>query len=46
MAKRDGSNIDHIRATITRKMLEFTSKTLEILSEENGLTPKSAQVQW
>ena len=43
MAKRDGSNIDHIRATITKKLLEFTSKTLEYLSEEGGLTFKSAQ---
>ena len=43
MAKRDGSNIDHIRATITKKMLEFTSKTLEYLTMEGGLTPKSAQ---
>ncbi|MDO4889874.1 MAG: histidine kinase [Coriobacteriaceae bacterium] len=43
MARRDGSNIDHIRAVITRKMLEFTSKTLEYLSEEGGLTMKSAQ---
>ena len=43
MAKRDGSNIDHIRASITREMLKFTSKTLEYLSEEGGLTFKSAQ---
>ena len=43
MAKRDGSNIDHIRATITKKLLEFTSKTLEYLSAEGGLTFKSAQ---
>ena len=43
MARRDGSNIDHIRATITKKMLEFTSKTLEYLNEEGGLTTRSAQ---
>ena len=43
MAKRDGSNIDHIRATITKKMLEFTSRAVEYLNEEGGLTFKSAQ---
>ena len=43
MSRREGSNIDHIRATITKKLLEFTSKTLEYLSEEGGLTFKSAQ---
>ena len=43
MAKRDGSNLEHIRASIVGKMLEFTSKALEYLSEENGLTFKSAQ---
>ena len=43
MARREGSNIDHIRASIVKKLLEFTSKTLEYLSEEGGLTYKSAQ---
>ncbi len=40
---RGGSNIEHIRASIISRMLEFTRKTLEYLNEENGLTFKSAQ---
>lgn len=43
MTKRDGSNLEHIRASITKKMLEFTSEALEYLNAENGLTNKSAQ---
>ena len=40
---REGSNLDHIRASIISKMLEFTREALEILSEEGGLTFRSAQ---
>ena len=40
---KGGSNIEHIRASIISRMLEFTRKTLEYLNEENGLTFKSAQ---
>lgn len=43
MTNREGSNIEHIRASIISRMLEFTRKTLVYLNEENGLTRRSAQ---
>ena len=40
---REGSNLDHIRASIISSMLRFTRDTLKYLSEEDGLTFRSAQ---